>query len=359
MSQTADTLPKVQWWKIALGVAFGVSISGYFIATTIKPESLRQINFNYHLLVGLLIAALTVVIRDFAFMYKVRLSTGQKLSWRSVLRIVILWEFGSAITPGSVGGIAFAFFLMKREGISLGRGTAAVMLNTFLDNIAFVVVFSILYWVLGKQMFVVSANCPDLAGHTVLQGVRSLVDKAWIGYLVFAGAALFFGIALFALPHTTKMFFGHVAQWRIAKYFRNGLIYLGEEIEITSREYKQQNLWFWARMVIATFINWMARYALANALMFAFSNVPLNMLQIFARQYVLWVFLVIPSTPGASGLAEMGFMAMNCEFIPGGLAAAVALVWRLYNYYLYIVLGSLLLPKWITDVVASAQNKNK
>jgi uncharacterized protein (TIRG00374 family) len=76
----------------------------------------------------------------------------------------------------------------------------------------------------------------------------------------------------------------------------------------------------------------------------------LNHIEIFSRQYVLWSFLMVPSTPGASGLAELSFIALNCEFIPGGLSAAVATLWRLFSYYNYILAGILVLPKWLKRV---------
>jgi uncharacterized protein (TIRG00374 family) len=56
---------------------------------------------------------------------------------------------------------------------------------------------------------------------------------------------------------------------------------------------------------------------------------------------------MLPATPGASGVAEVSFMAMNCEYIPVGLSAAVALVWRMFSYYLYLVVGVFMLRRFL------------
>lgn len=348
---TPQPQPALSWWKLTIPVLLGFAASGYLIATTFKLESLANIRFNYQLLAGLLLAAFFVVLRDFFFIYKIRLSTDKAISWKTAFVVIMLWEFGSAVSPGSVGGIAFALFLLAGEGISYGRSTAIILLNTLLDNIAFVVMFAIMYLLVGDSMFSVTANCPDLQGQPVLLAVRGLASKIWIGYASYVGAVAFLVIALFVLPHTTKRFFHYLAQMPWLKFAAKWLQNFGNDIETASNEFKSRGFAFWAPMTLATFGNWMARYALPNALFFGFAEQPLNLLEVYARQYATWIFLVIPSTPGASGVAEMAFMAMNCEFMPTGLSAAITTIWRLYSYYIYLVIGALLLRVWLKDAL--------
>jgi uncharacterized membrane protein YbhN (UPF0104 family) len=71
----------------------------------------------------------------------------------------MLWEFGSAITPASVGGISLAFFILHKEGIKPGKATSILMFCTYLDNVAFILVFSLLFGLLGSSMFDLSAVC--------------------------------------------------------------------------------------------------------------------------------------------------------------------------------------------------------
>lgn len=350
MNTTSENKIPLDLKKIFLPLAIGIGVSVYLIATNFHVQSLQQIQFTQQLALGLLLAAFTVVIRDAAYVYRIREITGRKLNWRASFETIMLWEYGSAITPGAVGGIALAFFILKKEGVSFGRSTATVMLVTFLDNLAFVMVFALIFFIVGGKLFLVSAACPDLENHTIMLGLRNLADKSWIGFALFALSCAFFFVSLFLIPHTTKKFFHRVSNFRLLSRFKNGIEHLGDEIEITSHEFKQQSFLFYLKIFFATAVSWMSRYALANALLFAFAAVDLDMLQVFARQYVLWVFLVIPSTPGASGLAEVSFIAMNCEFIPAGLSTAVALIWRMYSYYLYLVIGTLVLRGWLKRV---------
>lgn len=49
-----------------------------------------------------------------------------------------------AITPSAVGGTSVAIIYVHKEGISLGRSSAIVMLTSFLDEIYFIVMFPLL-----------------------------------------------------------------------------------------------------------------------------------------------------------------------------------------------------------------------
>ncbi len=344
---TQEPVPSFSISKILLPVLIGFGISVYLITSNFQPQALRAVSFSGHLLFGLGLAALAVVLRDAAYMWRIREITGRKLSWRKSFDVIMLWEFGSAITPGAVGGIALALFILRKEGISYGRSTATIMLTTFFDNAAFVFVFGLLYWLVGPAMFAVSTDCPDVAGNIILQGISTLADKSIIGWVLYAGSALFFGLALFIMPHRARIFFHAVSRFKWLQSWSHNIKHLGDEIEITAREFKQMNAGFYLQMIVSTLIAWVSRYLLANALLYAFASGNLNQLEILARQYVLWVFVVIPSTPGASGLAEFSFIAMNCAYIQTGLAAAVAVIWRMYSYYLYLLVGVLVLPKWL------------
>lgn len=352
MTHQTEQIPGIKWRNIVLPLAVGIGLSLYLIISSLQPSKLLQLPFNKQFVSGLLLAALTVFIRDGAYIFRIRELTGRKLSWFTAFQVIMLWEFGSAVTPGAVGGIALALFILKKEGISYGRSTATIMLTTFLDNLAYVVVYSVLYVLVGQRMFAVPADCADLQGHEMLQSISYIANKAWIGYAVLFGASAFLGIALFLIPHKARAFFHALSQRALFSRFADKLRHLGDEIEITSQEFKSFSAFFYIRVFGATVVSWVARYLLANALIYAVATVPADQVLLLARQYVIWVFIIIPSTPGASGLAEWFFQVFNCEFIPAGmgLSAALTLVWRMYSYYLYLVIGAVVLPKWITRV---------
>lgn len=342
-----------------LPVAIGIAVSVYLVVVVSKIDAskLSQIPFSSHLIYGLLLAVLMVSVRDLAYMYRIWQLTDRRLSFFKCLEVILLWEFGSAVTPASVGGITLALFILRKENISFGKGASIIMLCSYLDNLAFVTVFSGLFLLVGPRMFDLSATCSDLGHQNIFTAFRSLGSYVWIGFIVVAVIGGLLGFAIFIRPEWARSFFRRISQIRWLHRWRNKIALLGEEIWFTSLEFKTQGWKFLFKIFIATSISWCARYALANVLIWTFSNFDLNQLEVFARQCVLRVIIMIPATPGGSGISELSFMALNCDYLPVGLASAVAVVWRLFNFYLYLALGTIVLPRWVARVGRQA-NEN-
>lgn len=345
----SEATQKINLWKLLIPISIGVSVSVYLIITNFNLAALHTIHLNQKLIVGLLLGLLVVVSRDVAFMYKLRLSTGNKMTWLKTFQTITMWEFGACITP-KLSEAPFTLFVLKNSGLTYGKSVAVLMLNAFFDNLAFVVVFSLLFVFLGNNIFLFSVNCADLEGHQIMQGLRAFADKAWIGYVLILSVTVFLGITLFVIPHATKKFFHRLSEFKIVARFKSSIALLGDEVEMTAHEFRNKPFSFWIKMSVSTLINWVSRYLLACSLLFAFSTVDFNFWEAFSRQYVLWIYTSVPATPGASGVAELSFIALNCEFMPVGLSTAIALVWRMYSYYLYLILGMIVLPKWAKQI---------
>jgi glycosyltransferase 2 family protein len=75
-----------------------------------------------------------------------------------------------------------------------------------------------------------------------------------------------------------------------------------------------------------------------------------NHLHIYATQMVMWVIMLISPTPGGSGIAELIFNDFLGVFLLAGLAPVLAVFWRLLSYYIYLIIGSIILPGWLLRV---------
>ena len=338
--------------RVLLPVAIGIGVSLYliFVVSKIDMSRLSQIPLTRHLIYGLLLALLTVVVRDLAYMYRIWQLTDRRLSFLKCFEVIMLWEFGSSITPASVGGITLALFILKKEKISFGKGTSIIMLCSYLDNIAFVSVFGLLFISIGQRMFDLSATCPGLGDHRIFTAFRLLAQYVWIGFIIVAVIGGLLGFALFVRPDWAGNFFKRISHISWLRRWKENIQLLGEEIRLTSGEFKNKGIGFLIKILIATTISWCARYGLACALIWTFADANLNQLDVFARQYVHRMIVMIPTTPGGSGIMEVSFIALNCDFLPAGLAPAVAIIWRLFNFYLYLAIGAIALPRWIARV---------
>lgn len=349
--QSSNPLSQFTLRRVMLPVVIGIAASAYLVVVVSKIDTskLAQIPLSRHLLYGLLLAVLTVTVRDLAYIYRMWKLTDHKLSFFKCFEIIMLWEFGSSVTPASIGGITAMFFISK-EKISFGKSASIVMLCSYMDNVAFGCVFTLLFLIVGPKMFDLSGTCADLGHNNVFTTIRGLAEYAWIGFIgvILIGGLL--GFAIFVRPEWARTLFKRISEIRWLHRWQESIALFGEEIWLTSHEFKSRGFVFLFQVFIATSISWAARYALGNVLIWTFATTDLNQLEVFARQCVLRVIILIPFTPGGSGLSELAFMALNCDYLPAGFSSAVVIIWRLFNFYLYLGLGAIILPRWIARV---------
>ena len=90
-----------------------------------------------------------------------------------------------------------------------------------------------------------------------------------------------------------------------------------------------------------------SRYLVVNALLIAFTTSGSQLLA-FVRQLILWVVMTISPTPGGSGVSEYMFREYYTDFFDvAGMALVVAFVWRIITYYMYLLIGAIIIPGWV------------
>jgi hypothetical protein len=57
--------------------------------------------------------------------------------------------------------------------------------------------------------------------------------------------------------------------------------------------------------------------------------------------------MLISPTPGGAGIAELLFVSLLKDASIHHLAIIAAIIWRLFTYYPYLLIGSIIFPKWI------------
>ena len=103
---------------------------------------------------------------------------------------------------------------------------------------------------------------------------------------------------------------------------------------------------WWMRVFGATVVSWFSRYLVVNALFWGF--VPsADGLLVFGRQFVVWVVLMVSPTPGGSGVSEWLFSNYYGDLIGNvSMALLLAIIWRLFSYYVYLIAGAFLAPRY-------------
>ncbi len=343
-------------WRTILPLALGVGVAIWLCKKDIDIETLKSIELDWHTLLGIILAFVFVAGRDFGLSWRFHTISAGDLTWKRAIRTDIMCAFTSAITPSVVGGSALAIFYLNREGISVGRATSLTLTTLFLDELFFVVFCPIIILCLPMSELFGSEGLSN-SGEGIFMGGVELVF-----WLVYSGIVIWTSIlftAIIAKPQSTEKFLGKVAGWRLFRRFSKNINTIASNMSATSAWVKGRGFSWWANVFGATTLSWFSRYFVVNALFWAF--VPgVNQILVFARQFVVWVVLMVSPTPGGSGISEWLFANYYGDLIGYlGIAAMIALVWRIFSYYIYLISGALLLPGYFRKEVKQTDNTMK
>ncbi len=342
-----DFVNQLRLRKIILPVAIGIGIVVWLMVRDLNLEVFAEINFTWKSVFWLSVAMLLIIARTLGYMARLRILTKHKLSWLQSFRVIMLWEFTSSVTPSTVGGTGFAIVFVHKEGISVGRSTAVVLATSFLDELYFVIMLPLLLlFIGGKSIFITTLH----GGGNFL--FNNLVLVAILGYIIILAWVLLVGYGLFINPSAIKALIVNGFRIPILKKWQESAVQAGNDLVESSQELKHEPLSFWLKALASTFITWTARYWVVNAILLAFFSVS-DLFLVFARELVLWILMIVSPTPGGSGFAEIILGRYIADLIPvdpinaGGVALAMALIWRLMSYYPFLIIGAMIVPGWI------------
>lgn len=316
-------------------------------------ELILSVNWGYQSFIWLFCALLTMLFRDLAYMYRLRVLSEKQLSWKSCFYSIMLWETSSAITPSVVGGSGIAMFILNREGISLGRSTAIVMITALLDELFFIVIVPLTILWLGTD-----ALFPSYLDFKFFGQELDVFSIFLIGYsfIIFLTFTIMWGV--FYSPVRLKKILFWLFSFKLLKKWRSNAIVTGNEIIVSSKVFKEKKISFWLKSFGATSFSWISRYFTANMVIMAFVAADDHIL-ILGRQLVMWVIMLISPTPGGSGVAEALFMSLLKDSSISQLAIVAAIVWRFVSYYPYLFIGSFIFPSWLRRTSKKSLDTNK
>lgn len=342
MSEKGQIPPKLlsqrRVWIVAL---FCVLLTAFLFwnESHDKEFSFSELNWTSSSILFLLLALLMMVFRDLAYMFRIRLLTEKKLNWRQSFNVILIWEFASALSPGVVGGSAVAMFILQKEKIPLGKSTALVLVTAIMDN---------LFYIISIPLILLFINFSAVFPADLEWLTESGLRLFWVGYsiLLFANLLLFIGV--FISPRIISSLVQFIFRLPFLKKYKTKADSFGEDLAISSKELRGKPFLFWIKLFLLTVWSWTSRFLVINFLLMAFLEIGLfDHLILLARQLLMWLGMLVTPSPGGSGMAEYLFTQFFSDFIKNsGAIFTIAFLWRLISYYLYLIIGSIILPSW-------------
>lgn len=299
-------------------------------------DLLRDVHFDAQAVFWLIMAFLCMVVRDVAYMLRIRILTKKFLTWRRSFFVIMMWEFASALSPGVVGGSAVAMFILNREGVKLGKSTAIIVVTTLMDNLVFVLLIPLVLIFIPLSIF--------FDGNADL-----LTSFFWIGYAIISALSLLLFLCIFVWPEIITGILKLMMKIPFLKRWRKSAVAMGNDLKVTASEMQGESFSHWLKAFGATMLSWLGRYAVINCILQAFISISLlDHVQILGKQLILWLVMMVSITPGGSGIAEYAFSELLTGFGASMLLLAVlAIIWRLISYFPYLFIGVYVLPNWL------------
>jgi hypothetical protein len=331
--------------RAGLPVLIGLAVTAWLFHDEFSQSSFTNFAIDGRMIAGFALALVFMVGRDFGLAWRFHTIASPTLNWLRAFRVDLMCAFTSAITPSAMGGSAFAIFYLNREKVSLGRATTLTLTTLFLDEMFFVVFCPIIMLILPTKDLFATAS-----GDALNQGIELVFWLVYAGIVIWTGI-LFMGIIV--KPGPVARFLKRVFMYKRLRRWRRDAFTTANNMIHASKDLRTCTGRWWINVFGATVVSWFSRYLIVNALFWGFAP-EASPLLIFGRQFVVWVILMISPTPGGSGVSEWLFTEYYGDLLPAaGMAVVLALAWRVVSYYVYLIIGSMLVPTYFGKRVKS------
>lgn len=318
-------------WALLLSLA-GLGVIAYF---TFDPAAFARIPQQLN---GWCLAAAlaTVGVRLVFGGWRLDYFTGGRLGLWGGLRGQLAWDFCAYVSPSTVGGGPFAAaFVARDRGVPLGEATSIVLFAVLLDQIWFALTIPGLLFV-SRYVEVI----PSVAGAV---GFWSFM-LFFVGFLVWV---LVFAYGTLVRPELLERLVDRVFRLRVLRRFRERARTVMVDVRRRSVLLRRQPAGFFARGFALTIVPWLCRYLLALFLIWSV-HPGLDPVLVLVRTMALNLgAIALPTPGGAGGLEGFYVLFLGPPVMPETLVAPTLLAWRFLGYYLFILLGGLLMMQQV------------
>ena len=322
--------------RIALVVIFVLAISAAVIYFTFDIRALDYLTMFSSWSVLCALGALAIgLFFDGTRLLTLARITGEDLPLSDVVKVVLSNYFLAVLTPGATGGAIAQVMFMRRAGVSVARSTVIILVRTIMSIFFLIIMLPIFM----KQDEAITSWVP--------MPVIMTVSVIFIAIPIAAVALMRTNYPKRIIYYFSR-YFRHERRrqaFRLYYDFRQAVYIMGKQPVMVLRAFIESG-------VSLTFI-YMTVPAYFLGLQF-----PFDLVQVMGRMYLLNLVLYFSPTPGGSGIAEAGFVALFNHLVPSGTVGILAVLWRFTAEYLPFILGAFITLRAFGSNVLSIAEKN-
>ncbi len=317
-----------RWLYVSLGFSAVVLVAVlYFTVDASTVAYLRQLN-PFWLVLALCTHMLALCFWALRIKFMSR-SLGYKVGFFYCLNLVCANMLVAAVTPSQAGGEPVRIHELYKAGVKVGDSTAIVITERILDGIVLGISGAFFMLVLGSEW----------------QRIGSVFSYLmYISWIVLSIIVIVF-IYSVKNPGLLKRFIHYTSRWFTRKWESRRIEHLAGSIDREVDNFHNTLADFISHGkggliygIIFTALFWFCEFIIVSLLLIGLGQPPI-FVESLIMQLVIAVIMMIPLTPGASGIAEISFSSLYGIFVNSSVLGILVVLWRSILFYFNILLG--------------------
>ena len=319
--------------SLILSIAFIIIILKF----TIDPSELENIFLERIRYEFIIVAALLNICTWFLWGARLRILSNAidknvKIGWRESTKIVIVNLFLAGITPSMAGGEPVRIHLLNKDGMSLGGATASVLGERLIDAVFILLAVPFAFFVFKDR-----------------------IDNEWLNIGLTIGIFVFiFSIILFLWiiknPGKIKSFLIWLDK-KLSRFYKKRKKDEGTKIvNRINREVDNfhNSMVFFAKEEKKAFLfggaitvlMWSTGFMIPSMILLGL-GLPPFFIESYAAQVLLLVIIMMPTTPGSTGVTELGAGGLYSVLIDSSFIGVFVLLFRFITYHMNLIAGAI------------------
>ncbi len=317
-----------KWLWISLGFSAVVLVAVlYFTVDAETITYLRQLKVTY-LILAICIHLVALIFWALRIKFMSR-SLGYRVGFLYSLNLVFANMLVAAITPSQAGGEPVRIHELYRAGVKIGDATAIVLTERILDGIVLGVGGAFFMFVLGSEWQRIGS------AFSYLMYISWIVITAFVILFIYSVKK---PDLLKRIIHAVSGRFTRKWESRKIEKFAQSIDREVDNFHQTLTDFMSHGKGGLVSGVLFTALFWFCEFIIVSFLLIGLGQPPIFVESLIV-QLVIALIMMIPLTPGGSGIAEIMFTSLYGLFVNSSILGILVVLWRSILFYFNILLG--------------------
>lgn len=243
------------------------------------------------------------------------------------LKIILASLFAAGITPSQFGGEPVRIYLLNKNGLTVGDGTAVVIGERVLDFVV-IMIGAAISFLLFRSV---------LLNHKTMYAIFTVLGV----FLVVAVVIMVYGLAKPEKVKKIVNFLFAKLKWKRLEKIKDRFYQEMDNFYSAIKRFQHEGKTTLGLALLFTVALWSVSFMIPSLLLLGFGEDPVWIYS-FAAQFILIIIVAVPITPGGSGIAESSFCYLF-QALTGAtpIIGVFTLTWRLCTHYMSLIVGGI------------------